>query len=105
MFKDFKDIKPKQLLPGFKARFIHTNTQTLSLVEVEEGASLPTHSHFHEQISNVIDGEFELTIDGVSKVCRKGDIAIIGSNVDHSGKAITNCTILDIFTPVREDYK
>jgi len=105
MFKDFKSIKPKQVLPGFTARFIHTDSQTLSLVKVEKGASLPTHSHFHEQISQVLKGEFELTVDGVSKVCRKGDIAIIDSNVDHSGKAITNCTILDIFTPVRKDYK
>ncbi len=105
MFKDFKSIKPTQILPGFKARFIHTDSQTISLVEVEEGAHLPTHSHFHEQISQVLDGEFELTIDGVSKVCQSGDIAIIRSNVDHSGKALTPCTILDIFTPVREDYK
>jgi quercetin dioxygenase-like cupin family protein len=105
MFKDFNSIKPKNIIPGFNARFIHTDSQTLSLVEVEKGASLPTHSHFHAQISKVIEGEFELTVDGISKVCRKGDIAFIESNVEHSGKALTDCTILDIFTPVREDYK
>ena len=105
MFKDFKSIQPKQIIPGFTARFIHTDSQTLSLVEVEEGAYLPTHTHFHEQISQVLDGEFELTIDGVSKVCQSGDIAIIRSNVGHSCKALTACTILDIFYPVREDYK
>ena len=105
MFYKFKTIKPKQIIPGFNARFIHTDSQTLSLVEVDEGAILPTHSHFHEQISQVLEGEFELIIDGVSKVCRKGDIAVIHSNVEHSGKALSACTILDIFNPIREDYQ
>jgi len=105
MFKDFKSIKPTQILPGFKARFIHTDSQTISLVEVEEGAFLPSHSHIHEQISQVIEGEFELTVDGVSKICKKGDIAIIKSDVEHSGRALTPCKVMDIFTPVREDYK
>ena len=105
MFTHFNNVKPTQILPGFSARFIHTQSQTLSLVEVEKGASLPSHSHYHEQISQVLEGEFELTINGTSKICRSGDIAIIRSNVKHSGKALTSCKILDIFTPVREDYK
>jgi quercetin dioxygenase-like cupin family protein len=105
MFKNFEDLKQKEIIPGFNARFIHTDTQTLSLVEVEKNAVLPAHAHFHEQISQVIEGDFELIIDGERKVCRKGDVAVIDSNVVHSGKALTQCTILDIFTPVREDYK
>jgi hypothetical protein len=29
----------------------------------------------------------------------------IPSNTMHSGLAITNCFILDVFTPLREDYR
>ena len=105
MIKEFQDIEPKQIIPGFSARFIHTDAQTISLVEVEKGAFLPSHSHVHEQISQVLEGEFELTVGGKCKIYRKGDLAIIRSNVDHSGKALTACTILDIFSPVREDYR
>ncbi len=105
MFTDFSKSTPKEIIPGFTAQFIHTSSQTLSLVEVKKGTVLPEHSHPHEQISQVLDGSFELTINGVTKVCKQGDISIMKSNVKHSGMAITNCKILDIFTPVREDYK
>jgi len=104
MFNTFKNSNPKEIIPGFTTRFIHTNSQTLSLVEVKKGAILPTHSHPHSQISQVLEGEFQLTIAGTTKICKQGDVAIMESDEEHSGKAISDCKILDIFTPVREDY-
>ncbi|HHH50031.1 MAG TPA: cupin domain-containing protein, partial [Saprospiraceae bacterium] len=59
----------------------------------------------HEQVSNIISGAFEMTVDGVTKVCKAGDIVILPSNVPHSGRALTDCYIIDVFQPVREDYK
>lgn len=56
------------------------------------------------QISQVLEGESEFTINGIIKICRQGDIAIMKSNVANSGKAITDCKILDVFKPVRVDY-
>ena len=105
MFTSFQNSKPKEILPGFIARFIHTKTQTFSLVEITKGAILPEHFHLNEQVSQVIEGTFELNINGIIKICTPGDIALIDSNVPHSGVALTDCTILDVFTPVREDYK
>lgn len=105
MFTSFDTITPKEILPGFRAQFIHTKTQTLSLVTIDKGAVLPEHFHVQEQISRVLEGRFEMHIDGEKKICEAGDIALIGSDVPHSGKALTPCVIFDIFTPVREDYK
>ncbi|MCK4639500.1 MAG: cupin domain-containing protein, partial [Bacteroidales bacterium] len=53
----------------------------------------------------VTEGEFELTLNGKTQVLNSGKIAVIPSNAKHSGKAITDCKIIDIFNPVREDYK
>ena len=105
MFTNFNDCPSKELLPGFRVQLIHTNSQTFALFEIEKGAVLPEHFHINEQVSQVLEGEFELTIDGSTKICKKGDIAIMQPNVAHSGKALTNCKILDVFTPVREDLK
>lgn len=65
---------------------------------------MPEHSHPHEQVTHLLDGEFEITIDEATKVLQAGQIVSIPSNSKHSGKAITACQILDAFYPVREDY-
>jgi quercetin dioxygenase-like cupin family protein len=105
MFTSFQNSPPREIIPGFVARFIHTQSQTLSLVEIEKGSILPEHFHSNEQVSKIIEGSFELQVAGVKKLCSPGDIAVIEPNVPHSGVALTRCVILDVFTPVREDYK
>ncbi|WP_299521219.1 cupin domain-containing protein [Winogradskyella sp.] len=99
------DIEPKEIVKGYKARFLHTESLTIAFWEVEVGAELPMHNHIHEQVSQILEGEFEMTIDGITKVHKPGSVLVIPSNIPHSGKAITACKILDIFSPVREDYK
>ena len=102
---DINTIEPTEIMKGFKGRFIHTEKLTLAYWEIEKGSILPLHSHHHEQITRVTEGQFELTIDGITKLCEEGEIAVIPPNVEHSGVAISDCKVFDIFTPVREDYK
>jgi quercetin dioxygenase-like cupin family protein len=49
--------------------------------------------------------EFELTIDDETQVLGPGTVTQIPGNAVHSGKALTDCRILDVFAPVREDYR
>lgn len=105
MYKQIDQIEPKEIIKGYKARFIHTENMTMAFWEVEAGAVMPVHHHIHEQTSQVLEGEFELTVDGERKVYEPGVVAIIPSNTPHGGVAITACKLLDIFSPVREDYK
>lgn len=99
------EIQVKEIIKGFKGRFIHTEHSTLAFWEVEKGAVLPLHSHFHEQITQVTEGQFELTVGDDTKIYEAGFVAVIPSNVAHSGVALTACKLVDIFYPVREDYK
>jgi quercetin dioxygenase-like cupin family protein len=104
-FLNLHDLEEKQLIPGFKGHFVHSENMTFAYWDIEAGAVLPEHSHFHEQVASMIAGEFELTVNGETKVLRPGSVAIVPSDAVHSGRAITICRIIDAFYPVREDYR
>jgi quercetin dioxygenase-like cupin family protein len=99
------EIETFDIVPGYRSRLIHTDSMTLAYVEVTAGAVVPEHAHVHEQVLNVLEGNFELTLDGRPMALEAGQVVVIPSNVPHSGRAITPCRILDVFHPVREDFK
>ena len=104
-FLTLKEIEEKEIVPGYRAKFVHSENMTLAYWDVDPGAALPEHSHPHEQIANVLEGRFELTVDGEPRVLEPGMVAVIPGGVPHSGKALTPCRLLDSFYPLREDYK
>jgi len=104
-FINLAEMDAREIVPGYQARFLHGENMTLAYWEVEAGAALPEHSHPQEQIANVLEGEFELTIDGETRVLRPGQAAYIPGNVPHSGQALTACRLLDAFQPARNDYR
>ena len=105
IFQDLDDIQEREIVTGYRACFIHTEGMTLAYWRVEAGAALPEHSHPHEQIANILEGEFERTVAGESRVLVPGQVAVIPGDVRHSGRAITNCRLLDAFQPARDDYR
>ena len=104
-FHNFNDIEAKEVAPGFFSKLIHTKNNTLNFLEVKKGNSIQRHRHVHQQCSFGIEGKFELVVDGVPQVLENGVFAIIPSNVWHSGTALTDCKLIDVFSPVREDYR
>jgi quercetin dioxygenase-like cupin family protein len=104
-FLDYDDIAPREIAPGFSARFVHTRGMTLARVDVRPDARLPSHAHPHEQVTTVLSGELELTVGGEVKVLRTGMVAFIPGGVAHSARALTACEVLDVFHPVRDDYR
>lgn len=105
MFQNFSDIAVKEIAPGFFSKLIHTDDNTINFLEVAAGNELPMHQHPHQQCSFVLEGAFEMTVGEETSVLTSNTFAIIPGNAPHGGKAITNCKLIDIFSPVREDYK
>ena len=102
---NLKELTSKELMPGYHGKMFHGNNITWAFWTVEKGAVVKEHQHPHEQIMHVQNGEFEFTIEGESKIYRSGDIVYIPSNCSHSGKALTPCSLMDVFSPAREEYK
>jgi len=105
IFKQFDAIAVKEIAPGFFSKLIHTSANTVNFIEVKAGCQVPRHQHIHQQCSFVIEGRFEMTVNDVPQILDPGRFAIIPSNAWHSGIAITDCRLIDIFSPAREDYK
>jgi quercetin dioxygenase-like cupin family protein len=102
---NLEEVSEKELFPGLSAKFVHSAHVTVSYWTVKAGALLPEHAHPHEQISNVLEGEFEIVIDGEPMILKPQTVTVIPSNAKHSGRALTDCKIIDVFYPVREDYR
>ena len=78
---------------------------TLGLVKLEAGSSVPPHQHPQEQITYILEGTLQMVIDGKDCKLEPGTYYVIPSNVVHSAVALTDCQLIDVFSPVREDYK
>lgn len=98
-------LRMSEFIDGAEARFIHSDNITLAEWQFQANVNLPEHSHSNEQITKIISGEFELTVDGEKVLLEAGSSVIIPPNAVHSGRAISECHIIDVFNPVREDYK
>ncbi len=102
---DISSLDPRELVPGHHGRFVHSENTTHVYWQIEADARLPEHSHPHEQIVNMLEGTYELFVGGESCVMNAGEVLVIPGGVPHSGHAHTDCRILDVFSPVREEYR
>ena len=100
-----KNISPKELAPGIKGYYTHGNQITFGLVELEAGSSVPLHSHVHEQITYILEGQLDMIIADQPCSLSNGMYHVIPSNTFHSAFAKTNCKVIDVFNPVRQDYQ
>ena len=73
-------------------------------VEFEKGAIGTLHKHYHTQISHVESGVFEVEINGEKKVLKGGDAFYVPPNVMHGAVCLEAGVLIDIFSPMREDF-
>jgi len=93
-------------MPTWTKRCILAHGQEMMMVENEfvPGDTAPEHEHPHSQITYVISGALEFTVDGEMKVLRKGDSVYIAPHAVHSALATEDTMVIDMFAPMREDF-
>lgn len=78
----------------------------LSLIEFQPGAVVEPHSHPHEQMGMLLEGELTFTIGGQTRTLKPGEMWRIPGGVVHSAVAGEHAVkALDVFHPVRDDYR
>ena len=95
-----------RIFPGVTIRTCAAEKMMMSYVELEPGAVVAEHSHPHEQVGMMLSGKAIFYIGEESKTLQAGDMYRIPGNIRHRVVALEEAVkVLDIFHPIREDYR
>jgi quercetin dioxygenase-like cupin family protein len=103
-FIDTGGLDVIERLPGWYGRYFHSASMTFAHYDFRRGASIHEHFHPEEEVYEVIEGELEITIDGVAHRARAGLVAIIPPNVRHSVQALTDGRVIIVDAPRRRGF-
>ncbi|HZT44849.1 MAG TPA: cupin domain-containing protein [Gaiellaceae bacterium] len=105
-FVDFGDLRRFELALGVSARPLFGEGAMLNLIEFEPGSTVPLHSHEHEQLGIVLQGLQVLIVDGEEHAMGPMQGYVLPGGVEHSAYCgPEGALVLDVFRPVREDYR
>ncbi len=103
-FIDTSRLDVIERLPGWQGRYFHSPSMTFAHYEFVRGASIHEHFHPQEEVYEVIEGELQITIDGVAQIVRPGLVAIVPANVPHSVEALTDGRAIIVDCPLRREF-
>src|SRR5712671_3254146 len=103
-FVDTSSLRVIERLPGWYGRYFHSPSVTFAHYDFARGSSIHEHFHPEEEVYEVIEGELEVAIDGVTQIARPGMVAIVPGNVPHSVKALTDGRAIIVDYPLRHEF-
>src|SRR3989442_13357973 len=98
------DIPGESIGNSIERKFITGQRVTVSRFELKRGGVVPRHSHEQEQMTCVMSGALKFTIDGRETVVRQGEVLDIGPWVEHEVEVLEDALVVDVFSPVRQDW-
>lgn len=104
-FSKAGDYPPVEPVPGVTRQLIAVSERMMAVRFIlRPGSDIPVHTHPHEQIGYVESGTMKFTIGDETRSLGPGDAYIIPSGVPHGAAPEVECTVVDVFSPPREDY-
>ena len=103
-FVDTDSLPVIERLPGWYGRYFHSPSMTFAHYAFTRGSSIHEHFHPQEEVYEVIEGELEVTIDGVAQIARAGLVAIVPGSIRHSVKALTDGRAIIVDYPARHEF-
>jgi quercetin dioxygenase-like cupin family protein len=105
-FPNAEECAQHTIFPGVRITTCAADKMMMSLVVLEPHAVVDEHNHPHEQVGMVLEGRATFFIGGEEKTLGAGDMYRIPGNVKHHVVALeATVKALDIFFPIREDYR
>ena len=105
MFYKKDDRGFKVMMEGVRLKTLVWGERTLLCeFKIERGKALPPHTHPHEQTGYLISGRMRFTIGSETFEVEPGDSWCIPGDVEHSAEIIDDAVVVEVFSPVREEY-
>ena len=105
MFRKTKSSGHTEVIEGVHLKTLIYGDQTLMTeVKLEKGAVVPPHQHPHEQTGYMISGHMDFLVNGEHHIAKPGDSWNISGDVEHGATALEESVVVEVFSPVREDY-
>ena len=105
MFCKKDTAKSRQLVDGVELRtLVHGEKTLMSQFKIAKGSAIPAHSHPHEQTGFMVSGKLRFNVDNQLTEVVPGDSWCLPGGVEHSAEALEDSVIIEVFSPVREDY-
>jgi quercetin dioxygenase-like cupin family protein len=105
IFIDSLNTKWENLGGGLARQIMGWDNQVMMVrVKFETGAEGAPHRHFHTQVTYCAGGRFEFTVDKEKKIITKGDGVYIPPDTEHGALCLEEGILIDVFSPVREDF-
>jgi quercetin dioxygenase-like cupin family protein len=105
VFIENRNIPWEQMDKGVKRKVMAWDDNLMVVkVEFQKGGVGVLHQHFHSQITHVESGVFEVEIAGEKKLLSTGDAFYIPPNIMHGAVCLEDGVLIDVFSPMREDF-
>ena len=102
------ETSSEKISPVFERRIINLENLMIVVCDFTNGPAPkpdPPHSHPHEQITYVAEGDLFFFLNNEKYKLQKGDIFSVPSGIPHCIQTISNhVRLIDSFSPVREDF-
>lgn len=96
------DLPSVELVPGLEFRPVVAERMMVNFVHYRPHTEAPRHAHPEEQVTFVIDGEFEFDLDGDVRIMRRGTAVVVPPFVPHGARTLDGtCFEIDVFDPPR----
>lgn len=104
--ENWSTIEKVVVRTGVSRRVFSGKNSMLALNEIAPGTTPSLHSHPHEQLVYIVEGDVDFVVGDQVLAMKTGDMVVVPPNVPHSlkNKGAKACLNLDVFSPVREDY-
>ena len=99
------EVRTENLGGGIRRKIYGTNDNIMMvIVEFEKGAVGSRHTHRHSQVTYVQKGSFEVSIGDKTEVLKAGDGFYASPDKEHGVVALEEGALIDVFSPMREDF-